>query len=240
MHHFFFFAAPDNIQENTVTLTDEDFRHCIQVLRKNIGDEIDITDGRGKIITAVIETIDKNSCDCRIVQVAFQEKKDIPEILLTFGMLKSSALENLVRDTVALGVTELVPLLMKHSVKPKFNADRLHRIAIESVKQSGNCYCPIIRKPQKFSDWIVSLDRECVKLIADQAASRRISDIYWSTEIKKPVIVLIGPEGGFHPGEMNMAVENGFIPVNISPYRLRSELAAVVAVSALLNRGIDE
>ena len=233
MHQYFFFASPENINETSVTLTDDEFRHAIQVLRKKTGDVIDIVNGRGKLISAVIESISRNQCECRIVSAKTHEKQAVPEITVAFGIVKTKALEIIIRDLTALGITEMVPLLTRHSVKQSINPDRLRKIAVESIKQSGNYYLPSITNAHSFNNWLENLDSNTVKILADQDSDKKMRNLAIKDNSGKNITFLIGPEGGFHDDEISLALSNGFIPVNICPYRLRSELAAVTAVSGV-------
>ena len=155
------------------------------------------------------------------------------DIILAVGLIKSKALNLIIREASALGVTQFVPLLTKHSVKQGFNSERMRKIAIESVKQSSNFYLPEICQPIELKNWLDSVASVPAKLVAEQENSMSIKSALNRYAGDKKVVLLIGPEGGLHSEEIESAVAKGFIPVNIHSNRLRTELAAIVAVTSI-------
>lgn len=232
MHQYFFFVSPDRIKDNLAELTDDDFRHCVQVLRKREGDEIALLDGIGHSYLAVIQSIGKKSCVCRIITRQQREKSLSADISLAFGLVKNRALESIIRDAAALGVTAINPLNTQHSVKQAINSDRLKKIAVESIKQSGNFHLPEIGHVRSLPEWLAELPPKALKLLADIDGMQRIGDIF-TKEPNSPVIVLVGPEGGFSEEETQSVVGAGFIRVRLHTHRLRTELAAVAGIAAV-------
>ncbi|MCK4716929.1 MAG: 16S rRNA (uracil(1498)-N(3))-methyltransferase [Candidatus Marinimicrobia bacterium] len=233
MHRYFFYISPDKIHDNTAILKGDEFRHCIYVLRKKTGDEISLFNGRGEVFTAIIDRIAKKYCEYRIISTEKIKKPISTDIILAFGLIKSKALDLLIREASALGVSQFVPLLTQHSVKQGFNSDRMQKIAIESLKQSGSFYLPEIHEPVEFSDWLDMAANVPVKLVAEQDHSISLQTALKKQIDHKTVAILIGPEGGLHSDEVEFAVAKGFIPVSIHPYRLRTELAAIVAITRI-------
>ncbi len=233
MHRYFFYISPDKIHDNTAILKGDEFRHCIYVLRKKTGDEISLFNGRGEVLTAVIDQIAKKYCECRIISTEKIKKPISTDIILAFGLIKNKALDLLIREASALGVNQFVPLLTQHSVKQGFNSDRMQKIAIESLKQSGGFYLPEIHKPVELPDWLDMAADVPVKLVAEQDHSISLQTALSKNIDHKTVAILIGPEGGLHSDEIESAVAKGFTPVSIHPYRLRTELAAIVAIAGI-------
>lgn len=232
MHQYFFFVSPDQIKDNLAELRDDDFRHCVQVLRKREGDEIALLDGIGHRYLAVIQSIGKKSCVCRISSRQPREKSFSIDITLAFGLVKNRALEAIIRDIAALGVTAIVPLHTRHSVKPAINLDRARKIAVESIKQSGNFHLPVIGQVRSLPEWLAELPPKAHKLLADMDGRQTIGDVL-PKKPDSPVIVLVGPEGGFSEEETQSVVGAGFIPVRLHTHRLRTELAAVAGIAAV-------
>jgi len=233
MHRYFFYVSPGKIQNDTAILEGDEFRHCIHVLRKITGDEISLFNGRGEIFTSAIERIAKKYCECRIISTEKIRKPISTDIVLAFGLIKSKALDLVIREASALGVGQFVPLFTQHSVKQGFNSDRMQKIAIESLKQSGNFYLPEIHEPVELSDWLDMAISVSVKLVAEQDHSISLQTALTKQIDHKKVAILIGPEGGLHSDEIESAVIKGFTPVSIHPYRLRTELAAIVAIASI-------
>ncbi|MCD6440501.1 MAG: 16S rRNA (uracil(1498)-N(3))-methyltransferase [Candidatus Marinimicrobia bacterium] len=233
MHQFIFYVPSNKITDDIAILEGDEFRHCIQVLRKKAGEEIALFNGQGDIYTARIGGLTKNSCECRITSRKKAERQMPADIILAVGLIKSKALNLIIREASALGVTQFVPLLTKHSVKQGFNSERMRKIAIESVKQSSNFYLPEICQPIELKNWLDSVASVPAKLVAEQENSMSIKSALNRYAGDKKVVLLIGPEGGLHSEEIESAVAKGFIPVNIHSNRLRTELAAIVAVTSI-------
>jgi 16S rRNA (uracil1498-N3)-methyltransferase len=234
MHQYYFYVNPDYIVSDLALLKNDELRHCIQVLRHKIGDRIWLFNGQGVIYSAEIRQIDKNSAECRILAAQPLKNPFTTEISVAFGLLKSKALDLLIRELTSLGVRHFIPLITRHSVKHNFNLDRMQKIVLEALKQSGNLFLTSIQPLVDISQWLKNLLPNQVKLIADQANAISIKKALMNCSDVSRVVILIGPEGGFHPEEVALAIDNNFIPVAIHPYRLRSELAAITAVNQII------
>jgi 16S rRNA (uracil1498-N3)-methyltransferase len=99
------------------------------------------------------------------------------------------------------------------------------------MKQSQRAILPEITECTNFKD-ILSLQTG-IKLIADIEGNTQMNNI--KKGLNKDILVLIGPEGGFSGNEIKLALENGFSNIKLSEMRLRSETAAIIAVSSIIN-----
>lgn len=232
MHVYQFFIAPETIHDGKFNLAGDEFRHCCRVLRKTAGGEIDIFDGQGRRWTARIESIGKESAECRITQEYPLQPRLKPAILLGVGILKSNLLDEIVVSATALGVAFIVPLSTIHSVKNRVNLQRLKKLSLAAMKQSGLAYTPQITNCQSLDAWIEMVSDVDLKMIAEQHDSVGLGQIKDLTAAGQ-VAVMIGPEGGFDETELRQAREAGFITINIFPYRLRTELAVVTALAGI-------
>jgi len=233
MHHYYFYVAPDQINGDEAMLRGDDFRHCIQVLRKKSGDGVSLIDGNGNVIDAVIQEVARDNCICRIISCEIQPKALKMNLYLGFGLVKTKALEAIIRDATALGVAGIAPLRTKHSVKQNVNLDRIRKIAVESIKQSGNYHLPEIREPQPLAEWLDGIAPDTLKILGEQESKNSLNEVTANSKPVQAVAVLIGPEGGLHDDEIKLALDAGFTTVNLNPYRLRTELAAVAAVASI-------
>ena len=142
MHDYHFYSSRENIDENFISLVNNEFKHCCRVLRKNIGDEVDIFDGTGKLYEAEIVEISKNYAKCKILKTNFVDNTSNMKIHLGVGLVKSKALDIIVDQAVSLGISAFYPVETEHSIKKSFNLDRYEKKALESVKQSGQLILP--------------------------------------------------------------------------------------------------
>lgn len=227
------FYAPD-ILSNPV-LPESDSQHCIRVLRHQMGDIIDIIDGRG------------HRMKCRIADphskhtlVEIVETEDVPlpwrgHITVAVAPTKHlDRMEWLLEKLVEIGINRFVPLLCVHSERKELKTERLGKIAVSAMKQSLKTWLPQI-------DGMTPI-REFVKEFAGNNAQRFVAYCDKETERRvlakelKPeadTVILIGPEGDFSPDEIKMTVDAGFIPVTLGECRLRTETAALAAVQTV-------
>ncbi len=231
MHDFQFYIPPEKINDNLVTINGEEYRHCCRVLRKNRGDIIKVFDGYGFHYGVRILNIYENYAEGKIIKSYPKEKSIFPELFLGVGTVKNSTLDTIVNQVSSLGVAHFYSLLTRHSVKRGFKKERFKKIAIKSVKQCGSAYLPEIHDQINFDDWLDFTHNIKLKLIAEKDNSMPLLKVVNRVENIGEIAVMVGPEGGFSSNEIKTAEANGFIPVNISERRLRTELAVVVMLA---------
>ena len=234
MHEFQFFTDRVNLAAGVAYLVDDDFKHAVKVLRKKEGDQILLFDGKGMKYGAVIEDIRKNVAECRILFVEEEKVPDTPIVSVGFGVVKSGALTEIIRDATALGVRRFCPVAMKNSVVKSVNIQRLKRVAIESVKQSGGSIVPEILDVVRLEKWFEIVQDAELKLLAYQSAGVTLRNFLKDRSELNSVAIIFGPEGDFTHEEVKKAVDNGFVPVKLTNQRLRSNLAVVSAVAYIM------
>lgn len=232
MHAYQFYISMEKIQEGTFHLEGDEYRHCCRVLRKIRGDSIDVFAGNGRRWSARIEKISNNKAECRIMEEYPPQSRLKPEIILGVGLLKNNLMDDVVVAATALGVAEIMPLYTTHSIKNKINHERLAKLALSALKQSGLAFLPIISDCLTLDKWFNLTEETPLKLIAEQHASANLNRIQQLQSVEH-VALMIGPEGGFEENEIEKAQRFGFNKVNIFPYRLRTELAVVTALAGI-------
>ncbi len=216
---------------NMVTLSPEESRHCVKVLRHKKGDIIHLIDGQGNMYEAEIV-----QPDTRGTVVEIKEKHSdfgrVPYNLdVALPPLKSNArYEWFVEKVTEIGVTGIIPVITKYAQKNNIKPERLEKILISAAKQSLRAFLPKLFDPQLYSELII-MDYE-QKFIALCDAKNSLIDVY---QEDKKTLILIGPEGGFSDGEREQALNAGFVPIKIGHSRLRAETAAVVATGMVAN-----
>ncbi|HPC36320.1 MAG TPA: RsmE family RNA methyltransferase [Candidatus Marinimicrobia bacterium] len=232
MHAYQFYIPMDKILEGTFDLEGDEFRHCCRVLRKTSGDSIDVFAGNGRRWSARIEKISNNRAACRIIAEYPPQTRLKPEITLGIGLLKNNLMDDVVISATALGVARIVPLHTTHSIKNKVNLERLEKLSLAALKQSGLAYLPQISKCLTLDEWFNLTAEILLKLTAEQHASFNLNRLQ-NLPLVEQVAVMIGPEGGFEENEIEKAQQFGFDKINIFPYRLRTELAVVTALAGI-------
>lgn len=229
------FYCKDIVPEGYCTLDAEESRHAVRVLRLREGDELNVTDGCGNLYRCqVVEASDKACC--------IQPLSTIHSPLFTFHLHLAVAptknparMEWLVEKAVEIGVGEITLLQCDHSERTFLKTDRLEKLAVSAMKQSLHTVLPKINPPVKLSDWLclpLSTLHSPLKFIAHCEADKPRTPLASALQPGKDAVVLIGPEGDFSPEEIDLALECGFQPVSLGPARLRTETAALYAVTA--------
>ncbi len=225
------FYAPD-ITPPLYTLSEEESKHCIKVLRLRLGDTLHITDGRGAMHLCRIVEAHHHHCTVEVVQT---EQNYCPlGYSLTMAVAPTKIIDRFewfLEKATEVGVSRIVPIECDHSERRTIKHDRELRVITSAVKQSLKAYHPILDEITPLRQ-LIATPFEGRKLIAhcDPTSQERS---YLPAIIKKNenILILIGPEGDFSPEEINFALENGFEPISLGTQRLRTETAAVVATT---------
>ncbi len=232
---FFYLPAYKQV-ELKIQLDEDTSRHIISVLRKTIGEKILLTDGKGNKITAEIIDDHKKNCVVHIVSKEFQKQSE-RKISIAISLLKNAnRFEWFLEKATEIAVTEIIPLVCERTETQKFRSDRLQQICVSAMLQSQQCWLPILHEPVKYIEYIKNMQekKDLQKFIAfcEESNARNNLSTYKPFNLST---ILIGPEGDFTAGEIELALEQKFIPVSLGETRLRTETAGVVAAT-LLNR----
>lgn len=219
------------------TLSPEESRHCIKVLRRQEGDEIFLTDGKGMAWRGKITDANKQATTVSLVE----ELPDFGEhghtIRLVFSPLRlRDRLEWMMEKSVELGVTELIPIRTARTDKYKagIKPERIRTILSTAAKQSFRSRIPVLHSEQSFRDFSTSLtDFSGLNLIARADGKKGINDLYHQILDVQDITLMIGPEGDFTDEEVEIMTESGFTGIHLGHQRLRSETAAIFGLSAL-------
>ena len=209
-----------------IVLEDDEFRH-LKVVRKSIGERIQITDGTGNIYTSIISEINKHDCIATIESTEIQ-KISRPLFHLAIAPTKNiDRIEWLLEKCVELGLYKISLVACRHSERKDVKTDRLKRIAISAIKQSGKSLLPIINEMQPFNNFLkTELEEQRLICAMEAGPQNHLKNIL---NPGKNAVILIGPEGDFHKSEIQAAKENGFELSSLGTERLRTETAAMAA-----------
>lgn len=225
-----FFYAQD-LESDIYTLSAEESKHCVKVLRMVEGDEIQLTNGRGLLCRARILSADPKACSVEIV-TRQQSPARSHYLHVAVAPTKNSArIEWFVEKAVEIGIDEITPIICEHSERGSQNMDRLEKIITSAMKQSLKTYRPILNAPTRMLDFL-KLPFEGQRLVCYCEGDERkyLQQLYTPGD---PVIVLIGPEGDFSKTEIETALNIGYKPVTLGDCRLRTETAALYATTAI-------
>jgi 16S rRNA (uracil1498-N3)-methyltransferase len=215
-------------------LGEETSKHAIQVLRMQAGEQLLLTDGKGRLFTT--EIIDDNRKKA-IVKVLSEAAQTAPEkkITIAISLVKNSTrFEWFLEKATEIGVTEIVPLLCSRTEKQHFRHDRMKNILTSAMLQSQQTWLPKLNEPTPFAEAINLFAQQ--KFIAHCEEEVLKQQLVQSLSINAAEsIIFIGPEGDFTKDEIAAALEHQFVPVALGNTRLRTETAGVVAATILCN-----
>jgi 16S rRNA (uracil1498-N3)-methyltransferase len=226
-----YFYEPSILSGQTsFTLNEISSKHCVQVLRMQENERVDITNGLGYLFEAAILTAHKKNT---LVQIQSEKFIAAPsqKITLGIGLLKNlTRLEWLLEKATEMGVYEIMPLLCEHTLFEKFKLERFQNILQSAMIQSQQVWLPLLGTPLKLKEAIQN-QKQAQKLIAHCEPGKKI-DIK-KVDASMDCLLLIGPEGDFSSTEIELALANNYQAIHLGPTRLRTETAALFALSVL-------
>ena len=243
-----FFYQPDiEVGE----LTKEDTQHAVRVLRMKEGDEMWLMDGRGVFYRAEITIASNHKCAFRTVETLPQEKTWLSHLHIAMAPTKlNDRTEWMVEKATEVGVDEFSFLDCQFSERRNLKTERLDKIVISAMKQSRKAWKPIVNEMLSF-DSFIKQERSGQKFIchcyeSDDVKCKilNVKGESSNCQIEKPLLfdelnrgedatVLIGPEGDFSIEEVRLAESLGWKSVSLGKSRLRTETAALMAVTMM-------
>ena len=229
------FYTPDITTEKRYTLSESESEHAIRVLRLKEGDTLTLVDGKGSFFEASILDGNPKKCEVEITNIN-KEYHSKPILHIAIAPTKNNdRTEWFIEKCTEIGITEITPILCKHSERKKIKQERFEKTAVSAMKQSLKASLPLVNELIDFKD-IVNLSFKGKKYIAHcyQENQKHFKNLYQKGENS---LILIGPEGDFSKEEVGLAINNGFEPITFGQSRLRTETAGVVACTTfnLLN-----
>jgi 16S rRNA (uracil1498-N3)-methyltransferase len=235
----FFFAEEITTGSKTFILNEETSKHVVQVLRMQVGAQLQLTDGKGNLFVAEISDSNKKKCAVTILKTT-EVQHPTNNITVAISLIKnSSRFEWFLEKATELGVSGIIPLICERTEKEKFRLDRMKNILVSAMLQSQQCWLPDLHEPvpydklwqsfgtlPKLEDYLQKFIAHCI-----ETEKRNLADMI--NENLSSKIILIGPEGDFTVEEIQSAVDHHFIPVALGNTRLRTETAGIVAATLL-------
>lgn len=224
------FYAPDILIN--FELPETESQHCIRVLRKQPGDEIFITDGKGHFFSATIADPHPKHCKVNIVETQKQNSLWENRIEIALAPTKNmDRTEWFAEKATEIGINKISFLKTRYSERKELKTERIQKILISAMKQSEKAILPEIQAMTDFKQF-VQQDFNGQKFIAHcyQGEKPLLSQAYQKGQ---NVLILIGPEGDFSEEEVSLALANGFQAISLGESRLRTETAALTACQTI-------
>lgn len=224
----------NDLENENVFLEEDEYTHCCKVLRKKVGDQINVTDGKGLSAIATIIEVHKKKALLNIDST--QTHKRI-ESYLTIALAppkNRSRWEWFLEKSIEIGADNIIPMRTKNSERVKINIERSHKIIRSAALQSLRYFHPQVTEVTNFEKVVENCDGNSFqKFVAHfKEGNEHLKDC---KSLHNQKVILIGPEGDFTPEELSQLAQNNFQEVNISANRLRTETAGLVALNLLMN-----
>lgn len=238
-----FFVKTEQIEENKIQIIGEDVKHIKNVLRKQIGENIEICNSENrKAYNCEIINIEEKYIDAKILKELKEEKNNIL-VDIYQGIPKSDKMELIIQKSVELGVNAIIPVAMKRCVakiEPKDENKKIERwqkISESAAKQSGRTIIPEVRKivtiqdiaklTEQYDSVIVAYENEKQNTIKKELLKLKNKE-----QVK--IAVVIGPEGGLEDNDVKLLEEVGANIVTLGNRILRTETVALNILSVIM------
>lgn len=231
-----------DIEGGICRLDQDESGHCIKVLRHRAGDEISVIDGCGALYRCRITSDSPKGVEAMVLSCEEDWGSHPYRLHMAVCPTKNNdRYEWFAEKACEIGMDEVSPVIGEHSERRVFKTSRIEKILVSAAKQSLKGAVPVVNEPVSVKEFIETHSQDSnggtLRLIAycfeDENVPRRSIREVLSGYEGKEIIILIGPEGDFSRAEAELALANGFIPVHLGDSRLRTETAALTAVSAV-------
>jgi 16S rRNA (uracil1498-N3)-methyltransferase len=210
--------------------------HLIRVLRLRPGAAVTLFNGLGGEYAASIERVQGSEVSVAVGEHQPLERESPFPLTLAQGVSRGERMDLVVQKATELGVSRLVPVLTERSIvrldeeQSDRKSSHWRAIAIAACEQCGRNRLPEVALPARLGQFLRDSSADGTKLLLSPEATRRIEDV---PRPQRGATVLIGPEGGLADEEQQRALAAGFLAVRLGPRVLRTETAAIAAITLL-------
>jgi 16S rRNA (uracil1498-N3)-methyltransferase len=210
--------------------------HIVRVLRARVGDTLTLFTGRGGEYGSRIEEMRRDTLQVSVHEHRNDERESPFHLTLAQGISRGERMDWVVQKATELGVSRIAPLFTERSMvrldekQAERKVQHWRAIAIAACEQSGRNRVPEIETPTGLYEMLEQRTAGGAALLLSPGAALRIADV---PATEAGATVLIGPEGGLAEVEQETALRSGFTPVRLGPRVLRTETAAVCALTLL-------
>ncbi|MCS6990377.1 MAG: 16S rRNA (uracil(1498)-N(3))-methyltransferase [Chitinophagales bacterium] len=224
-----------NTSDTHLLLDADEAHHCLRVLRHRRGHRIYLTDGKGALFSAVIRADNPRHCEVELAEKLQQEAPPKPSVHLAVAPTKNlDRFAYLLEKATEVGVTAITPLLCERSQRETVPEQRLRKIIISAMKQSGRLWLPSLHGPTSFRAFVLQEAAKPFPCFLAHCQNNNLPDLLSSYKGEAECSLLIGPEGDFSSEEIAFAEQHGIKSVSLGSKRLRTETAGLVASLTVL------
>ena len=224
---------PDFVQAEQYALSEGQAHYLRNVMRKSAGDKLRVFNGHDGDWIATLADINKNKALIKLDHLIL-EQKNSPDIWVIASPVKKEAFDLMIEKACELGASKFIPVVCDHTVVHKINQERLQAIAIEAAEQSERGDVMTVESLIDLKKYLSSFDygRKLIFCI-ERSEAKSLAETVQQLA-KKPLAILIGPEGGFSVAERDFVnnMEHAY-PVSLGPRILRAETAMIATLSGV-------
>lgn len=227
-----FYTSSDLHRQQHVRLENQEFHHLAHVTRIQVDETVELVNGRGQLAKAIVQQIGKKHADMQVTEVAASSPPMI-EVILAQAIPRQNRLDFILEKGTELGMTQLWLYPGKRSERRKFSESQLEHmraITISAMKQCGSLFLPKVEIKPPLQEWEKPSE---LCLYGDLSSDARQLRECWQEKTPQKIIVFIGPESGFAPEEEAQLRLWQALGVKLHPNVLRTDTAALVALSLI-------
>jgi 16S rRNA (uracil1498-N3)-methyltransferase len=227
------FHVPEAAPGARVCLPEHTAHHAREVLRLPAGTHVRVFDGRGAEYEGVLDEVSRRTVSARLGRLAAARPESPLRLVLALSPLKGDRMELVVQKATELGVSEIRPVVTLRTdaaARPALQGtrgERWERVAAGAAEQCGRAVVPLVA-PTTTLEALLSAPFEGPRIALLEAGNEALMAL---RPRPSALLLLVGPAGGFDPSEVDRLLGAGFRPASLGPRVLRSETAAVAAVS---------
>lgn len=244
-----YFVNKEQFEGKRVTITGDDAHHIRKVMRLRVGQSVIVCDGSGYEAIAEIAELEGNGVTLNVIEKRQCNTEPNIKVWIAQSLPKGDKMETVIQKCTEIGAVRFLPFTSARTIvqydqrKEEKRLARWRKIAKEAAEQSHRGIIPEIDRTRSWN--------EIVALIANQGASllcyeqehdtsvRTVLQQHLLKQDERPVLLIVGPEGGFELDEVHEAVAAGAISISLGGRVLRTETAAMVGLTSILYESGD-
>lgn len=230
-----FHSNPSQISDSQIFLDADEAHHLSRVLRLSVGQKVFVFDGKGREWECEIASVGKREASLTILRAMESEVESPLRLTLAQALVKGDKFDWIVQKATELGVTRIVPLITEHcdvrraEERAEQKLERWRRISLEALKQCGRRRLVEFTEPISFADFCGAA--ESSTLIFSERGGKTLRELAASLQSPAELTVCIASEGGWSDAELGAAETHHFLTVHLGQRILRTETAAIAAVT---------
>ncbi len=225
------FIDTELVIDQEINLSKEQSHYIANVMRKDIGDEICVFDGKNGEFDAKITQVSKKSVTIECIKQT-RAQDDLPNITLFFAPIKGHRNDNIIEKATEIGIKNIFPIISERTIVRKPNIEKYRLNAIEAVEQCESLTIPNFYPEKNLMDAINAFEGDKIFFADEAGGGNFIKNAVSQND--KSIALLIGPEGGFSEGERNKLLTNKKVcPISLGSRILRADTAVITGLALL-------